>query len=50
MVLEIIPLDMAFDVSKYPFCNIEKWTTLYDGTECDIVCNDSLTTNYNHQR
>lgn len=26
MILKIIPLDMVFDVSKYPFCSIEKWT------------------------
>jgi hypothetical protein len=28
MILKIIPLDMAFHVVKYPFCDIEKWTIL----------------------
>ena len=31
----IIPLDMAIDVSKYPLCNIEKWT-LWWQTDIDV--------------
>jgi hypothetical protein len=35
MILEINLLDMAFDVSKYPFYNIEKWTIWWQ-TEVDV--------------
>ena len=35
MNLEIIPSDMAFDVSKFPLCNIKKWT-LWWQVEVDV--------------
>jgi hypothetical protein len=31
MILEIIMSDMAFDVSKYPFCINKNWTIVDDG-------------------
>ena len=35
MILEMFPSEMAFDVSKYPFCNIKKWTIGWQ-TEVDV--------------
>ena len=35
MILEIIPLDMDFDVSKYPFYNFEEWT-IWSQTKVDV--------------
>ena len=35
MILEIVMLDMAFDVSKYTIYNIEKWTSWWQ-IEVDV--------------